>query len=183
MKKIITLFAMFALVGATFVSCEKDDEAVANSMTITGTFQIGENQYVNPTFNLGNPDEHEGYLVSFIGKKVDNGMIIEPIMDIDLGNNLYANYEMEIHTAQPGTTTMYCNVSIYQGLVDKKTIADFYVVSQDADVTVSKVGAVGEYIEGTYEGDFYEPTKNEIPPFHIKGSFKVKRIETPVYNK
>ncbi len=183
MKKLHSLVVMFALVGTTFVSCEKDDEAAANSMTIIGTFQVGENQYTNPTFNLGNPDDHEGYLVSFIGKKVENGMIIEPIMNIDLGNNLYANYEMEIYTAQPGTSTMYCNVSIYEGMVDKKYIADFYLVSQDADVTVTKVGAVGDYIEGTYEGDFYEPTKKEIPPFHIKGNFKVKRIEAPVYNK
>ena len=69
MKKLHSLVVMFALVGTTFVSCEKDDEAAANSMTIIGTFQVGENQYTNPTFNLGNPDDHEGVSRKFYRQK------------------------------------------------------------------------------------------------------------------
>ncbi|HSA05185.1 MAG TPA: hypothetical protein P5145_06315 [Tenuifilaceae bacterium] len=181
MKKLLTLFAVFALVGITFVACEKDDEeSASNSITITGTFNVGEKEFTNPTFNLGEPDEHQGYTVTFIEKNVYNGIIIEPTDLISLGNNLYLYYKMEIYTAQPGTTTMYCNVSIYEGFIDKKFIADFYVVSQDANVTINKVGALGEYIEGTYEGDFYVPTKAELPPYQIKGKFKVKRIAQPV---
>lgn len=183
MKNLLTLIAVFALASSMLVSCEEDEDAVANSITIDGTIQVGVTQYNNPTFNLGSPDKHEGYLVSFIDKKIANGIIVKPITNISLGDYLYANYEMQIHTAQLGTTTMYCNISLFKGFIDKKVVADFYVVSQDADVTVTKVGAVGDYIEGTYEGDFYEPTKKEIPPFHIKGNFKVKRIEAPVYNK
>lgn len=180
MKKLLTLIAAFALVGVTFVSCEKDDEeSASNSITITGNVVIGEKEFTNPTFNLGNPDEHQGYTVTFVKKNVANGIIIEPVELISIGNNLLLGYQMEIYSAEVGQTTMYCNVSIYDGTPLNKTYG-FAASASQVTVNITKVGAVGEYIEGTYEGEFGEPTKTEIPTYQIKGKFKVKRIAQPV---
>ncbi len=179
MKKLFPLIVVFALVGATFVSCEKDDEeSTSNAITITGTFNVGEKAFNNPTFNLGNPDGFEGFLTSYDVKEANGIKIYAPI-DIDLGNNIYMYFEMEIYTAQPSTTTMFTNVFIHEGLITKK-INGFSLSCSQGSVTINKVGAVGEYIEGTYEGDFYETLKKDIPPYHVSGKFKVKCVSEPV---
>ncbi|HSA05184.1 MAG TPA: hypothetical protein P5145_06310 [Tenuifilaceae bacterium] len=179
MKKLFTLITVLALVSATFVSCEKDDsEPASNSITITGTFNVGEKEFTNPTFNLGSAEDHEGFLTSYDVLKAANGIKIYAPMDIDLGNNLNLYYEMEIYTAQTGTANMFCNVGIYeQGTVNK--VGGFYLSCSQGSVTVSKIGEVGGYIEGTYEGDFYEGDKGEVAPYHVKGKFKVKRVDEP----
>jgi len=174
MKKLLTLIAMFALVGTTFVACEKDDESASNTITITGTVNVGQKELIDPSFNLGDPENHVGFLTTF-DKAEANAMIIEPADFISLGDNLYLDYEMEIRSAEVGQTTMYCNVSIYEGIPYDKSY-NFYVYSSEVAVNITKVGDVGEYIEGTYEGEFGVPTKTEIPTYQIKGKFKVKRI-------
>ncbi len=183
MKKLFTLIAMFALVGATFVSCEKDDEeSITNSITIAGTVYVGAQELTSPTFNLGNSDIHEGFLATFYNKAEPNAIIIEPADLISLGNNLYLYYEMQIYSASVGQTTMYCTVSIYEGQPGRK-VSDFYVSADDITVNLTKVGAVGDYIEGTYNGTFYIPVKSVPDSYQINGKFKVKRIAEPVPQK
>jgi hypothetical protein len=170
------------LVSATFVSCEKDDEtSVSNSITIAGTVDVGDQQLTDPTFNLGNPEDHEGYLTSY-SKGAADLIIISPVELVSLGNNLYLYYEMHIYSTEVGETTMYCEVSIYDGLQGKK-VSYFNVSADDIAVNISKVGDVGGYIEGTYEGVFSIPTKVDIPTYQINGKFKVKRIAAPEPNK
>ncbi|HOZ15888.1 MAG TPA: hypothetical protein PLH91_10890 [Tenuifilaceae bacterium] len=183
MKKLFTLIAVFALASATFVSCEKDDEeSITNSITIAGTVYVGAQQLTSPTFNLGNPENHEGFLATFYNKAEPNAIIIEPVDLISIGNNLYLYYEMQIYSASIGQTTMYCNVSIYEGQPGRK-VSGFYVSADDITVNLTKVGAVGEYIEGTYNGTFYIPVKSVPDSYQINGKFKVKRIAEPVPQK
>ena len=176
MKRLFTAIVVLALVGATFNSCKKDDSTISNSVTITGTFTIGDKTYTNPTFNLGDPDLHQGYLTTYYKVPTYNGLRIEDVDGIDLGNNTLLSYNCDIYTVEPGVTTMYCYLEIYPSLA--KTTG-LYIYSSDAAVTVTKVDAVGGYIEGTYEGDFFLD-KKETVPYHLSGKFKVKHTEIPV---
>lgn len=177
MKKLISFIAVLAVVSALFVSCEKDEETLSNSVKIEGTFTIGEKTYTNPTFNLGEPEAHIGYLVNYGIAKEYNGIYIEHAEDVDLGDNVELEYYFQIYSAQVGESTMSSEFEIYLNLPVKES--GLYIYSNNASVNVTKIGDVGGYIEGTYEGDFYYDDKKAEAPFFLKGKFKVKRINAP----
>lgn len=96
---------------------------------------------------------------------------------IDLGNNIYLYYDFDIYSATTGSDIeMSAYIVIYENI---QTKSNLYIYDLNALATITKVGDVGEYIEGTFEGDFDYDKKGVIPPFHVKGKFKVKRVEEP----
>jgi len=178
MKKLVSAIAVLAVVSALFISCEKDEESLSNSVTIEGTFTIGEKTYTNPTFNLGEPEAHVGYLVNYGIAKEYNGIYIGHEENVDLGDNVELEYYFQIYSAQVGESTMYSEFEIYLNLPVKES--GLYIYSGNASVNVTKIDEVGGYIEGTYEGDFYYDKKGSEAPFYLKGKFKVKRTNAPV---
>ncbi len=175
MKKIITLFSLIGLLCIGFVSCKKDSEEVAtNYVKIEGTFTIGEKEYISPTFDLGNPEDHEAQLNTVISKNTYNGITIIPAQAFDLGNDNSLMYYMEINSAEVGPAQMYCNFRI-NSAINKST--SLFISNDEVNVNITKIGEVGGYIEGTYESDFYLSGEKQAP-FHVKGKFKVKRYES-----
>lgn len=174
MKKLFTLIAVFTLVSATFISCEKDyDASATNSITITGTFQVGDKTYNSPTFDLGNPDNHNAWVRNPI--KVDPSVIRaffkDEIMNIGDGYSLY--YVLRIYDDQLGMGEGEIDFAI--SYMDQNSV---YFVSSEFSVNVTSIGEIGGYIEGTYEGVLY-PTAKDAGGFPVKGKFKVKRVPVP----
>jgi hypothetical protein len=175
MKKLITLIAAFVLVGTSIVSCEKDDsESASNSITIKGTFTAGDKTYENPTFNLGDPSDHIGFIQTNIPVKA-NRIYVGPKEPFDVGDGNFLNYESYINGDAPGTYESDAYVSVY--IPNGKS--GIWLYSSNLTSTVTKVDEVGEYIEGYYEGTFYQETKS-AGSYTVKGKFKVLRIEYPV---
>ena len=176
MKKLFTTIIVLTLIGASFYSCKKDDASISNSLTITGTFTIGDKVYTNPTFNLGGPEQHMGYL-NTANKASANSIHVEPWDIVELGNNVFLNYNFEIYTAVSGpeAVEMFTNLNIYLGGAKSSSL---FLYSNNATAIVSKVGAVDDYIEFTFEGDFYEVIKKTVL-YHINGTFKVKHTLQP----
>lgn len=171
---------VLTMISAIFISCSKDDEntSPSNSITIQGEFTIGTKTFTNPTFDLGSPADLTAYL-GYNTKTTEYNTIYIENEDIDLGNNIFMDYDIDIYSATTGSDfSMYVYVAIYENIPAKSGL---YIYSYDAKATVTKVGDVGGYIEGTFEGDFYYDKKIiEVAPFHLKGTFKVKRINEPV---
>ena len=180
MKRLLTAIFVLALIGVSINSCKKDEvTASVNSVTITGTFTVGDKTYTNPTFDLGIPEQQFGYTYASLKPPVDNTIWIGTMdSDIDLGNNVFLNYYFDIYSATPGIAIeMYCYLTVY---LDADVLnSHLYLWSNTALATVTKVDEVGGYIEGTYEGDFGLDKKGDAP-YHLKGNFKVKRIATPI---
>ncbi len=175
MKKLITLFTVFVLVGITVVSCEKDDsESASNSIKITGTFTVGDKTYENPTFDLGDPTAHIGYIQIQEPLK-SNRIYVGPKEPFDVGNGIFLNYESYINGDAPGTYESDAYVSVY--IPNGKS--GIWLYSSDLTSTITKVDEVGGYIEGYYEGTFYQESKL-TGSYTVKGKFKVLRIEYPV---
>jgi hypothetical protein len=176
MNKFIKVVYLFTLTGLSLVSCSKDEnEPAFNTLDIQGEFTVGTKTFTNPSFNLGSPDSLYAYVANY-GKGSEYNTIVLANEDIDLGNNFTLDCEVEVYTNEPGTDlSMNARVSIYE---NSSKGSDFTVFSEGAKATVTKVGEVGGYIEGTFEGDFYYPVKgNNDGPLQIKGKFKVKRVD------
>lgn len=181
MKKLFTLIAMFALVGATFVSCEKDDESASNTITITGTFEVGDKTYTNPTFDLGSPEDHIAWTQATTPMKNGSANMIKVYLKDEIINiggvyNLY--YRLRIYNDQPGAADGDINVEIFTD-EEKSSV---YFGSDEFLVNVTSIGEVGGYIEGTYEGTLYCMNKS-VEGFPVKGKFKVKRVPMPETKK
>jgi len=179
MKKLFSVMLALAIFSAIFISCSKDDEnaSPSNSITITGEFIIGEKTYTNPTFDLGEPELHEGYVrpnYQNLKVPVPNMIEIEPFDQFDLGNNTVLDYGYSIYSDAPGTDLpSSAHIEVYLNVAKESGI---WLYCDNLLTTVTKVGDVGGYIEGTYEGTFYPSVKSEVS-YPVKGKFKVKRIE------
>lgn len=175
MKKIITLFSLIGILSIAFLGCKKDsEEGATNYVKIEGTFTVGVKEYVNPTFDFGTPEDSEAELYTAIGKKTFNGITIVPVQEFDLGDSNYLMFYIDINSAEVGPAQMYLNIRISSNYEK----VGLYISSDAVDVNITKIGDVGEYIEGTYEGDLYNATKKQDLPYHVKGKFKVKRYES-----
>lgn len=170
MKKLLTLIAAFVLLSITLVSCQKDDESASNSVTISGSFDVGDKTFNNPTFDLGSPNDHIGYFSPMIGKS-ENMIVVEPADYIELGNNIVLDYELYIYRTTPGDATSYANLAVF--LPTKN--GGLWLYCNNVAATLTKVGEVGDYIEGKYEGTFSLDKKEDITHF-VKGTFKVKHV-------
>lgn len=171
MKKLFTLIAVFVLVSATFVSCEKDDdESASNTITITGTFEVGDKTYTNPTFDLGSPENNNAWVRNDLS--VIRAFLKDEIMVIGGGYSLY--YVLRIYDEQLGMGEGEIDFAISSA--DQSSI---YFTSNEFSVNVTSIGEVGGYIEGTYEGVLYPPTAKNADGFPVKGKFKVKRVPEP----
>lgn len=184
MKKIFALLFAFTLISAFLISCSKDENnpsTPSNYVTILGEFSIGDKTFTNHTFDLDTPTELEGYLTSNVAKlPVYNAIRIEN-EGIDIGNNMVFNFDLEINSASVGdNVSMYADISIIQNnSIPAKQSTSLYIYSESATANITRIGDVGDYIEGTFEGDFNYSTK-VVPPFHVKGKFKVKRVLEPL---
>lgn len=168
--------------SAIFISCSKDDEnaSPSNSITIQGEFTVGDKTFTNPTFDLGTPDDLTAYLANY-GKSETYNTIVIDNEDVDLGDNFAMNYDIDIYSDTVGSDfSMSAYIAIYENIMAKQ--GGLYIYSSGAKAKITKVGEVGGYIEGTFEGDFYYDKKAPEPaPFYVKGKFKVKRVEQPLY--
>ncbi len=183
MKKLLSLFFVLAVVGTTFVSCDKDDDEtpVTNSVTITGTFTVGDKTYTSPTFDLGSPENHKGYIEEMItkGEKRVSPLVISQVDDsISLGEGYSIRYKFFINSIVVGQTNGYARIVVYD-----KAENEAYLTSSECAFNITAIGNVGEYIEGTYEGTFaeLEPLKGSVT-YPVKGIFKVKRVEAPDFD-
>ena len=175
MKKLFTLIAVFALVSVSFISCEKDDEeSASNTLTITGTFHVGDKTYTNPTFNLGNPDNHNAWVQNPLKADVTciRAYLKNEIMDIGGGYTLY--YVLRIYDYQEGETGGELDFAISS--TDQSSV---YFSSNEFSVNVTSIGEIGGYIEGTYEGVLYQTVAKSAGGLPVKGNFKVKRVPVP----
>ena len=169
MKRLLTAIFVLALIGVSINSCKKDEAtASGNSVTITGTFTVGDKTFTDPTFDLGTPEQHYGYTYYNTKPPVATAIQIgSGENDIDLGENVFLYYYMDIYSAAPGTAIeTYSYFEVYLDTPAKSTSLSIY--SYDALATVTKVDEIGGYIEGTYEGDYYYDKKNETAPFHLR---------------
>lgn len=176
MKKLFTLIAVFALVGTSFISCEKDDESASNTITITGTFGVGDKTYTNPTFDLGSPEDHIAWIQATPMKNGSANMIKVYLKDeiINIGGEYNLYYRLRIYNDQPGEADGEINVEIFT-YEEKSSV---YFGSDEFSVNLTSIGEVGGYIEGTYEGVLYMMSK-DVEGFPVKGKFKVKRVPVP----
>jgi len=179
MKKLYTAMLALTMVSAIFISCSKDDETpTSNSITILGEFTIGDKTFTDHTFDLGSSSELEGYLTTINAKNSVNNAIRIENEGIDIGNNILFNFDLEVYSASVGDNiSMYADVQVYQNIPLKQTTS-LYIYSNNATANITKVGDVGGYIEGTFEGDFNYSGK-VVAPFYLKGKFKVKRVPEP----
>ncbi len=188
MKKLLTSIFAIALIGLVFNSCKKDDETVLdNSITIEGTFTIGDKTFTNPTFDLGKADEHEGYVrpnYQDLKSVVPNMIKIQPIEEgIDVENDFWLEYDYYVYSDSPGTDIeSEAYLSIYQPIAVKSSGDGLWLYCGNLKTTITKVGEVGDYIEGTLEGTFSLSKKAETT-YPVKGKFKVKRIAYEELNK
>jgi len=172
MKKLLSAIFALALIGIVLNSCKKDDETILdNSITIEGTFTIGEKTFTNPTFNLGEPNLHIGYIRSGFNKS-GNIIIAEPFDEFELGDGIMMNYTYYIYNDTVGESESDVNISVYLPVKS----GGLFIHSGSLVTKITHVGDVGGYIEGHYEGLFYPNVKKEESYF-VKGKFKVKRIE------
>lgn len=177
MKKFFAVAVAFFFVSTHFIGCKKDnnDAPGSNSITITGTFTVGETTFNNATFFLGDPNAHEGYVrpnYQIVRKDVLNMIEIVPVNNIDLGNNIFLSYEYYIFTDTPGSVQSELYIKVLEGDVK----GNFMIACYNAPVKITKVDEVGGYIEGTFEGTFHIDKKS-VDSYPVKGRFKVKRIE------
>lgn len=166
MKKRV-LFLALAMLSFTFLSCEKNSSEPANYLKIEGSFTIGEKEFINPTFNLGEPEEHEGYFVYF-PQKENNAIEIIPTQAFDVGDNLLLMYYMQLNTAQVGSAQMEGNIRIYP-----EEGEPFIISCEGIDANITKIDEVEGYIEGSFQGDYYI-SLTKVLPYHVKGKFRVK---------
>lgn len=175
MKKLLSALLVLTMISTIFISCSKDDEntSPSNSISITGTFTVGDKTYTNPTFDLGDPSEHEGYIMPNYQKiPAPNQIKIQAAEDFDLGNNILLDYYCYINTNTPGEASASAYIEVYMNVAKE----GLWIYCDNVTATVTKVGDVGGYIEGTYVGTFYPDKKIEVS-YPVKGTFKVKRIE------
>lgn len=174
MKKLLTFITVITLLGVTFVSCEKDSEVSSeNFIRITGEFTVGDSTFTSPIFNLGDPTLHVGYLSPMVSKE-GNMIKIEPDSALVVDNDIMLDYDYYIYGSTTGEFASSAYIAIY---VPVKT-SGFWIYSDDFTTTVTKVGNIGEYIEGYYEGTFFLDKKAEVS-YPVKGKFKVERIDVP----
>lgn len=174
MKKAIKIFMLIALFSASIYSCKKDDttDTPSNSITIEGSFTLGDQTFTNPTFDLGTPEENVGLMITPT-KQIMEGIRISPLNDsIDLGNDVLAYYTFYFPTTELGHTALNGFFEVYT----KDELNYFYIYAESAVANITKIDEVGGYIEGTYEGLFYLDKKS-IDSWYLKGHFKVKRAE------
>lgn len=172
MKKLLALIAAFLFVGITIVSCDKDEsESASNSITITGNFEVGNKTYEDPTFILGNSDDNIGWFQPNI-KKGDSIIVIGAVSEIDLGNNIALYYDYTIYGDTPGEFQSSAHIAIY--LNESKTSLSIFC--DNLTITLTKVGTVGGYIEGFYEGNF-QPEVKKAETYAVKGNFRVRRVK------
>lgn len=175
MRKLFTLVFAITIVGLIFNSCKKDDETVLdNSITIEGTFTVGDKTYTNPTFDLGASTDHKGFRYPMYVKSIEPTYMIkiEPLEDVfDLGEGMLLEYDYYIYSDAVGVKT---NSEVEFGVFDPLKQVGFWLYSNNVTTTVTTVDAVGGYIEGTFEGTFYVERKVETT-YPVKGKFKVKR--------
>lgn len=176
MKRRLTGIFAFALIGIIFNSCKKDNENTNtyHSITLNGEFTVGDKSFVNPTFNLSLSKDFEGFLRS-VDETPDYEAISITKSDIDLGDNIFLHYDIDIESANTGN-----QINTYAYIFIKKLGEEsgLNFICYDAKSTVTKIGSVGGYIEGTYGGDILFQGINETLPF--SGKFRVKRIEEPL---
>lgn len=171
MKKLLTLISVFAFVSAIFVACEKDSEGSAsNTITITGSFDVVDKTYTNPTFDLGGSDNYVGFAIVTKNAFLSD-IRIECLEDINLGSGYMLNYYLNLYQVSKGESigSLGIEVSKEDGYV--------YLYNEQIPVNVTKMGEIGDYIEGNYEGTLYFGSKETLT---VKGKFKVKHIEPPV---
>ncbi len=177
MKKLVTTIFAIALIGLVFNSCKKDDETVLdNSITIEGTFTIGDKTFTNPTFDFGTPEQNQGYLVNYIQKSEPEGYvkISSGEEDIDLGDGIYLDYDLKAYIIAAGETSdTWIEFTFYN---EQDDYLSFYSTTFTTKIT--KIDEVGGYIEGTYEGVVSNSlvAKGVEADYPVKGKFKVKRI-------
>ncbi len=174
MKKLLTFITVITLLGVTFVSCQKESvDSTENYIRIMGEFTVGDSTFTSPIFNLGSPALHVGYLSPMDSKEV-NMIRIEPDSALVVDNDIVLDYNYYIYGSTEGEFESSANVAIY---IPAKT-SGFWIYSDDFTTTVTKVGNVGGYIEGNYEGTFFLDKKTEVS-YPVKGKFKVERIDVP----
>lgn len=172
MKKLLALIAAFLFVGITLVSCDKDEsESASNSITIVGSILVGDKTYENPTFDLGNSDDNIGWFQTNY-KKSDSIIVIGAVSEIDLGDNIALYYDYTIYGDTPGDFQSFAHIAIY--LNESKS--SFSIFCDNLTTTLTKVGDVGGYIEGFYEGSF-QPEAKTSESYAVKGNFRVKRVK------
>lgn len=172
MKKFIALIAMFALVGTTFVSCNKDEEeSLPNYITINGDIVVNETlTYFSPTFNLGDPDDHFGQYEYSLSS--DNSILIGfKNGNFSIGDGYLLEYNLRLFPDQKSASLGQISIEIY-----KEGESGIGLGSQEIEVKIISIGEVGEYIEGTYQGVIY-PKKSD--GYSVQGRFKVKHINNP----
>ncbi len=180
MNKVLTSAIALIFISAMFLCCKKDDNSTAtNSITITGTFTIGDKTYTNPTFDIGDPNLHKGIIrPNYQVQKypTSNMIYIEPVDIYDLGNNIALNYYYSIYSDAVGADI---SSSAYIGVyLNSEKGEGVWLYCDNLLTTVTKVGEVDDYIEGTYEGLFTEsPAKKDVVEYPVAGKFKVKRYE------
>jgi len=175
MRKFLKALFALALVGLVFNSCKKDDETASeNSITIEGTFSIGDKTFTNPTFDLGSPVNHYGHLVNLGKLNSSHAIQIRDEEPIDIDNNIELQYYLFFYGAQEGSFSGEGKIEIY---IDA-TKQSYVILSANLiNVKVIKVEEVGGYIQGTYEGTFYNQNSEDSYP--VKGVFKVMHVNGP----
>lgn len=170
MKKFFALIAVFALVVATFVSCEKDnEESLPNYITINGDIVVSETlTYSNPTFDLGSPDDHFGRYESSLSS--DKSILIGfKNGNSDIGDGYLLEYYVRLFPDQKSASLGQISIEIY-----KEGESGIGFGSQEINANIISIGEVGGYIEGTYQGIIY-PKKGD--GYTVKGKFKVRHTD------
>lgn len=166
-------------------------------MSFSGTQKIGNRNYISPTFDLCSPTQNIGYIYTtdvYTGTNIEI-IRIASIDSINVDNNIYVKYCFDINTTIAGSNEVevfsyslyYCpymnsKTAFYyhDSNKDKFNVLNKSGIKNDSDkigmyARVTKVGAIGEYIEGTYKLYNYNP-----PVLHIThGRFKVLRVAPP----
>jgi len=177
MKKLFLFFLSLTTIFVSFTACEKEDGKLTgvNVVSFTGDLVIGNKTYTNPTFDLGDPNEHIAYTRPQYNKNsVVNIIKMEPWDIIYLPDNLVFNYNFDINTDEVGVAESdgYIEISIDDSEEGIWLYGEF-------TTTITKIEEIGGYIEGTYTGTFYPSIKKKENPIAVEGVFKVKRISNP----
>jgi len=167
-------------------------------MSLSGSKEIGNKNYCNPTFDLGSATQNIGYIYTTDEYTATSIEIIRiaSIDSINVDNNIYVKYYLDINTTIAGSNEVevfsyllyYCPYQnsktafyYHNSNKDKFDLLNKSGIKNDSDKTgmyakVTKVGAIGGYIEGTYKLYNYNP-----PVFHVThGKFKVLRVAPPI---
>lgn len=176
MKNKLLISFCLLFISCHFIGCKKDvnDSYGENYITITGSFTVGEKNFKNTTFYLGDPSYHEGYIrPRILNAKhvVENMIVIEPVDNVTIGTDVFINYEYYIYRDTPGSVES----ELYINIFDSSEIGNFSISSYNVPTKITKVDEVDGYIEGSFEGTFGIDKKTGTYP--VKGKFKVKRID------